>query len=154
IDTRVQVIQDLLDEGGADERNQADQLLKNLTGMIDTWKVKDQEQNLRQEFDASDEQIRDLLKKDDTERQRQFAALTDEFSGAISRADLQTAQSKFKAIKELEWELIREQPGFWVQIFNYLCEEVLKGPNAAEARIPIDQGKSAINRNDLPGLVK
>jgi molecular chaperone DnaK len=154
IDSRVKVIEDLLEEGGADERNQADQLLKNLTGTIDNWKVRDQEDLLRQQFVASDEQIRKLIKDDDKERQRQHAALSDEFSTAIARADLQLAEAKFKAVKELEWALLREQPGFWIRLFEYLSKEVLKGPNAAEARIPIDQGKAAINRNDLKALVQ
>ena len=154
VDSRVKAIQELLEEGGADERNQADQILKNLTGIIDTWRVKDQEDHLRQEFATSGAEIRNMLAEGDKERQRQFAALSDEFSVAITRADLRLAETRLKAIKELEWELIREQPGYWAALFEYLCQEVLKGPNAAQARIPIDQGKSAIDRNDIEALAQ
>ncbi len=154
VDQRVKVIEDLLEEGGADERNKADHLLKNLTGMIDAWKVKDQEAMLRQRFANCSGQIRALLKQNDHERQRRFAALAEEFVGAISRADLQLAEAKLKTLQELEWGLIQEQPGYWKALFDYLCPEVLKGPNAAQARIYIDQGKSAINRNHHGDLVR
>src|SRR5262249_32428537 len=73
---------------------------------------------------------------------------------AIARADMQLAEAKYKATKDLEWSLLQEQPRFWMALFEYLCEAVLKGPHAAEARIPIDEGKAAINRNDIGGLVQ
>ena len=154
VDTRVKAIEDLLEEGGADERSQADQLLKNLTGIIDSWKVKDQEEHLRTAFAQSDERIRELMDRGDAERQRQHTALAEEFRGAMARSDLQLAEAKYKALESMEWALIREQPGYWKALFDYLSVEVLKGPNAAEARIPIDNGKAAINRNDLQALVE
>jgi hypothetical protein len=152
VDTRVKAIEDLLEDGGADDRNQADQLLKSLTGMIDSWKVRDQEQQLREKFANSDEQILQLLDANDTERRRRYATLSNEFKTAIARADLSLAETRYKAIESLEWSLLREQPSFWVGLYNYLVAQLSSGPRAAEARMPIEQGKAALARNDLDGL--
>ncbi len=153
IDSRVLAIEELLEEGGADERHQADRLLKGLTGMIDSWQVRDQERHLREQFADSHAQIAQLLDPKDQERGRRYVALAAEFNAALARADLHLAETKFKSVKELEWALLREQPQFWIAFFNHLSEEALKGPHAAEARIPIDQGKVAVNANDLQALV-
>jgi hypothetical protein len=63
----------------------------------------------------------------------------------MERADYRLAESKWKAAKSLEWSLLQEHPDFWRAWFNHLCEAVLKTENAAQARVPIDQGKAANN---------
>ena len=152
VDTRVQAIEQLLTEGGADERNQADQLLKGLTGMIDGWKVRDQEQQLREKFVASDQQIRALLKPDDEGRRKRYATLRLEFLAAMERADLPLSENRYKAIEALEWSLIREQPTFWKNLFENLCQQLESGPKALEAREPIEKGRAAIRNNDISAL--
>lgn len=152
IDDRIKVIQDLLEDGGADERNQADQILRNLTGMIDTRQVKGREEQLLEQFDASSLRILELLTDNDREESRQHVALSGEFNAAVARADLQLAESKLAAVKALEWALIRQQPGYWASLFEYLCQEVPQGPRAGEATVPIEQGRAAVKRNDLQAL--
>jgi molecular chaperone DnaK len=154
IDVRVRLIEELLEEGGSDERNQAGQLLRKVTGLIDALEVKDKEASLIQQFVASSKRVGELLGSENAKRGRQLAALSIEFQAAIDRADLRLAEAKFKAVQDLEYSLLREQPGFWRGLFDYLCEEVLKTPRASEARIPIDEGKAAINKNDNQGVIQ
>lgn len=154
IDGRVHLIEELLEEGGSDERNQAGQLLQKVTGLIDALEVKDKEASLTQQFVASSRQVQELLGSDDAKRTRQHAALSIEFQAAIDRADLRLAEAKFKAVQDLEYSLLREQPAYWRALFSYLCKEVLKTPRASEARIPIDEGKAAINKNNNQGVIQ
>jgi molecular chaperone DnaK len=154
IDDRVRLIEELLEDGGSDERNQAGQLLQKVTGLIDSLELKDKEANLTQQFVASSDQVRQLLDHNDAKRGRQHAALCVEFQSAIDRADLRLAETKFKAVQNLEYSLLREHPGYWRALFEYLCKEVLKTPRASEARVSIDEGKAAINKNDNQGVIQ
>ncbi len=154
ISGRVQAIEELLDDCGADERNQADQLLHAVTRMLDSVESKDRKTSLTNEFLASERQIRALLTKEDTTRRQQIDALSAEFEAALSRDDLDLAAIKCKAAKGLEWALIGEQPGYWVGLFNYLCNTLLQGPRAAEARVSIDDGKVAVERQNWNDLVR
>lgn len=154
INGRVQAIEELLEDCGADERQQADQLLHAVTRMIDTAETKDKKTSLAAEFRKSEHQIRELLTDADVNRRQQIDALTDEFNSALSRDDIELADLKLTAAKGLEWALIVEQPGYWVALFDYLSRTVLEGPNAAQARVSIDDGKVAINQQSWNDLVR
>lgn len=151
VDSRVQAIEELLTEGGADERNQADQLLKNLVGVIDTWTVRDEEQQLREKFVNSDRQIRNMLEPNGSPRIQQYTVLSSEFHAALTRGDMRVAETRYKAVESLEWELLQEQPSYWVSLYEHLCNFFAQNPQA-EAQPAIEQGKTALQKNDLPGL--
>lgn len=152
VDDRVRFIEELLEEGGADELNQADQMLQKVTGLIDSLETKDTESNLVQQFDAMTGAVASMLAGNDYERMRQMNALSEEFQNAVERADYRLAEAKLKSASELEWSLRREQPGFWQALFEYLADAVLKTDKAAEARGIIDQGKVALGRGNLQAL--
>jgi molecular chaperone DnaK len=152
VDGRVRVIEELLEDSGADELNQADQILKELTGLIDSIEVKNQQPHLADQFAVTAEKVRSLLPGKDVERARQLEALSAEFRQAVDRADLRLAEAKFTAAQELEWSLLREQPWFWAQLFKQLSEAVRKGPNAKKAQLPIEEGKAALKCENRSGL--
>ena len=154
VDANVRMIGELLEDGGADERIQAGELLRRMTGLIDTMVSVDAGANLMQQFADSEARSWSMLQAGDVELEKELTALAAEFYAAIDRADFELAETKLKALIDLEWGLIRRQPQYWYDLFEYLCVEVLKGPNAAEARIPIDAGKAAAQRNDLSALVE
>jgi hypothetical protein len=95
-----------------------------------------------------------LLADGDRARALQMEALAEEFDEAVRRNDLQLAETRVKAADDLRWSLLRERPEYWRQLFDDLCQVVLAGPNAAEARVPIDAGKVAVARNDVGALVE
>jgi len=68
----------------------------------------------------------------------------------MARADLQLAETRYQAFEALEYELLREQPSWWMSLFEYLCKKLEGGP--PEANLKMEDGRSAIKRNDFPGL--
>jgi molecular chaperone DnaK len=152
VDDRVNLIEELLDEGDADDLNQADQMLQKVTGLIDSLEVKDKESNLVRQFGETIESVRQLLAQGDAERARQMGALSEEFKNAMERADYKLAETKWKVAQSLEWSLLQEKPEFWRAWFEQLSAAVLQTENAAQARVAIDQGKSA--GNNLHALVQ
>jgi molecular chaperone DnaK len=152
VDGRVSLIEELLEEGGADELNQADQMLQKVTGLIDSLEVKGKENNLTQQFGETAEAVKRLLTRGDTQRANQLKALAAEFGGAMERADHRLAEAKYKAARSLEWSLLQERPEFWRAWFDHLCAAVLKTENAAQARVTIDQGRAA--HNNIRALVQ
>ena len=58
-----------------------------------------------------------------------------------------------KAAQDLEWALYQREPRYWYDLFDYLCRQLENGPKAAEARLPIADGKAAMQRDDLGALV-
>ncbi|HVG19625.1 MAG TPA: Hsp70 family protein [Blastocatellia bacterium] len=154
VDDRVRLIEELLEEGGADEINQADQMLQKVTGLIDSLETKDKEGSLAQQFEVTVGSVNELLDNKDVERARQLKALSEEFQNAVERADLRLAEAKLTMARELEWELFKETPGFWVSLFDSLSEAVLKTEKAAEGRVAIDHGNAARSRGDLNTLIQ
>lgn len=154
LDGRVRLIEELLEDGGTDERTQADQMLRKVTELIDSMEVKDRKGRLREAFAEAEEVVGSLLADGDRARALQIEALAEEFDQAVRRNDLQLAETRVKAADDLRWSLLRERPEYWRQLFDDLCRVVLAGPNAAEARVPIDAGKVAVARNDVGALVE
>lgn len=154
IDDRVGLIEDLLDEGGSDDINQADQMLKNLAGLIDSFEEKDKQNKLLQDFEARKININQLLKGKDTKQIREINALSEEFQNALDRGDHSLAEAKIKAADDLELSIYFEMPEFWIEQFNILSNQVLATENASRALAVIDRGKDAIRRQKWQVLVE
>jgi molecular chaperone DnaK len=154
IDERVRSIEDLLDEGGSDDINQADQMLKNLTGLVDSFEAKDKQSNLVQDFESKRVAINELLKGKNNEQFRELGALSEEFKNAVERADYNLAESKLKAAEDLEWSIWRSMPEYWMAVFDHLSKTVLATENASQALLAIDRGKAAINSGNWEKLVQ
>jgi molecular chaperone DnaK len=154
VDESVRLIEELLEEGGADEVNQADQVLQKMTGLIDGMETKDKEGSLAQQFEATSGSVKQLLGRQGGERARQMRALSEEFKDAVERADLSLAETKLKSARELEWGLFQESPDFWVSLFDSLCTNILRSEKAAEAQAAVERGRSARDRGDIQTLAQ
>jgi molecular chaperone DnaK len=149
VDESVSLIEELLEEGGADEVNQADQVLQKVTGLIDRMESRDKESSLAQQFEATSGSVRELLGRQGGERARQMRALSEEFKDAVERADMSLAETKLKSVRDLEWMLIQEKPDFWISLFDSLCANLLRSEKAAEAQAAVERGRSARDRRDI-----
>lgn len=154
IDERVRSIEDLLEEGGSDDINQADRILKNLTGLIDSFEEKDKQGNLIQHFEAKKVSIVGLLQGKNNEQTRELGALAEEFQNAVERADYRLAEAKLKAVEDLEWSIWQELPEYWIAVFENLSDAVMRSENAAQGLVAIDRGKVAINNQNWQALVR
>ena len=143
---------DLLTKG--DERIQVGEMLRNLTGMIDKMEADTTGADLSDRFQASYRQCWALFpEQGDEQLKRESNAIYDEFFEAIARSDFDIAKARFDAIETIEWRLIQREPQYWRDLFESLSNHALNGPNAAEARIAIDAGKSAAMQDNLADLV-
>ena len=150
----LQAIDELLEDGGADERIQVGEMLRNLTGMIDKMEADTTGADLSDRFQASYRQCWALFpEQGDEQLKRESNAIYDEFFEAIARSDFDIAKARFDAIETIEWRLIQREPQYWRDLFESLSNQALNGPNAAEARIAIDAGKSAAMQDNLADLV-
>jgi molecular chaperone DnaK len=154
VDESVRLIEELLEEGGADEVNQADQVLQKMTGLIDGMETKDKEGSLAQQFEATSGSVKELLGRQGGERARQMRALSEEFKDAVERADLSLAETKLKSARELEWGLLQETPDFWISLFDSLCAIILRSEKAAEAQAAVERGRAARDRGDIQTLAQ
>ncbi|HEX8688213.1 MAG TPA: Hsp70 family protein, partial [Pyrinomonadaceae bacterium] len=149
VDESVRLIEELLEEGGADEVNQADQVLQKMTGLIDRVVTKEKEGNLAQLFETTAGSVKELLGRQGGERARQMRALSEEFEDAVERGDLALAETKLQSARDLQWALYQEKPDFWVSLFDALCANVLRSEKAAEAQPAVERGRSARDRGDI-----
>lgn len=154
VDDSVRLIEELLEEGGADEVNQADQMLQKMTGLIDSLETKDKEGSLARQFETTTGTVNNLLGRGGGERARQMRALSEEFKDAVERADMSLAETKLKAARELEWSLLQQSPDFWLSLFDSLCAMTFPPEKAAEAQVAIERGKSVRARGNIQSLVQ
>ncbi|MEI9988464.1 MAG: Hsp70 family protein [Rhizomicrobium sp.] len=153
VDENVQLIDDLLKDGGADERLQAGDLLRKMALMIDAIASGDRVSELAQRFRDSHARSTQLLRDGDKEIARELEAITSEFFDAVNRSDLDIAAARLKAAEAVEWRVLQREPYFWRDLFEDLLLKVQQSPRAAEGIEPIEAGKQAIIRNDLSGLI-
>lgn len=154
IDDRMRFIEELIDEGGSDDINQADQMLKNLTVLIDSFDEKDKRGKLVRDFEAINASVIQLLNGKNNEHSTELRALADEFQNAVAKDDHRLAENKLRAVEDLEWSILQEMPEYWIGLFQNLSDAVLKTENAAQARIAINRGQSAITNRNWQVLVE
>ncbi|MFB3786189.1 MAG: Hsp70 family protein [bacterium] len=75
-----------------------------------------------------------------------------EIEEVIENHDTAGLKQKIKKMHEIHTQVLAEDPGFWVEYFNYLCDKQggMRDTGAAEKLIA--QGKQAIQNNNLDGL--
>lgn len=154
MDERVRMIEELLEEGGRDDLNQAGQLLRKMTMWIDSWEGESRKQHLIKEFESTAASVRSLVENQNAEELRQLNALSREFHNAIERLDFRLADARLQAAKQIEWSVLQRRPEYWNALFAYLSDKILQTERASEARIAIDRGKSAVNQSDLHALIQ
>jgi molecular chaperone DnaK len=154
LDDRVRFIEDLLEDGGSDDLNQADQMLRGVTKLIDSLETKGKEGSLIEQFESTRQGILGFIQGKNNEQSSRLSALSDEFVNALERGDHVLADAKWRAAKDLQYEIWQETPEYWIAIFEHLSEAVLKTANSAQGLVAIDRGKAAINSKNYNKLVE
>lgn len=75
-----------------------------------------------------------------------------EIEDVIENHDTAGLKQKIKKMHEIHTQALAEDPGFWVEYFNYLCGKKNTMRDSAAAEKLIEQGKRAIQNNSLDGL--
>jgi molecular chaperone DnaK len=104
---------------------------------------------VNEELDAFD----NAVDKHGNSSQRQKAKqLRQQADDLIEQKHPDALRKKLKQIRDAHYEILFEQPGFWVGFFNYLVEDRDKMKDSAAADRLIDQGRQFINRGNVDGL--
>jgi len=123
-DARIKDVEALLDEGDRDSIDLADQMVRMMSQEIDAAEDGGRKAFLLSEFERLKERGHDIV--DDLGQpaeKRQLATLITEIDRALTRGDLDSAESKLEDIKTLNLTVLMREPGFWIGYLNYLLTE-------------------------------
>jgi molecular chaperone DnaK len=83
---------------------------------------------------------------------QQLSIYKRELRKAIEENDPDLLRKKIGQIDTYYWSILFEQPGFWVNCFDYAKEDISESKNKSESEDAIRQGERAIQNNDVDGL--
>ena len=98
------------------------------------------------------EDIRKLLSSVAADYTRRFQIGEREAKTAIQNKNIDMLKHALTNLVNLEGEILRDLPQFWVSYFNYLCDNMEKMRNQQDARALQAEGKRAIDTNNLDKL--
>jgi len=85
------------------------------------------------------------------QRDRAFQ-IVDEVDDFIAKRQMDRLRKKLTHVRQLYFEIVFAQPGFWVQQFRWLENENHKMSDQARALRLLDQGRECIGKNNVTGL--
>ena len=105
-------------------------------------------------------EVRDWLKHLDSvvnqhgsQAQRGKAAqLAEQTQDLVAKRHLDRLRKKLEQIKQLSWEIVSAQPGFWIDQFRWLESEKPNMGDQSRALRLLDQGRQCIDKNNVVGL--
>jgi molecular chaperone DnaK len=71
---------------------------------------------------------------------------------AMQTRDADVLRRKVRALTDLKYRILREQPSYWVGLFNYLQDRTSNMRDPSEAEQLVSQCRKAISDDDLPAL--
>jgi molecular chaperone DnaK len=83
---------------------------------------------------------------------RKFAELRSDGEDALASGNAQSLAHRTEAMDSLRLELMREQPGWWIGLYQYLVEQQATLTDQATARLLIQETRSALDRQDFETL--
>jgi molecular chaperone DnaK len=78
--------------------------------------------------------------------------IVDEVDDFIAKRQMDSLRKKLSHVRQLYFEIVFAQPGFWVQQFRWLENEKHKMSDQARALRLLDQGRECIGKNNVTGL--
>ena len=142
-DSQVREIEALIEEGGRDALDLADQMVRWMSDELERAEDEGRAGVLKAEFAQHATLLHDLLEKDDVGERRQIKALTVEFDRAMARSDFETAQAKVDAARSLATRVLHRHPSYWRSVFKWLCERIDAHGLRAQAAAIIARGQRA-----------
>ena len=108
---------------------------------------------LIREAEALIKETDDIIKKYGKDADKKnFLILEQETGAATGSRDSDVLRRKINEIESLQVRVLREQPGWWVAVFENLCERKASMKNASQATSLISEGNRAIDNSDLDEL--
>lgn len=105
------------------------------------------------EANKSLDELEALIKKlNDIEHQDQVAKFRAQIKELIGQKRSEPLRKAITQVTDLHYEILFEQPGWWVGYFNYLLAQRDKMKDQGSAERLIDQGRLCINKNNIQGL--
>jgi len=144
-------IETLLEEGDGDGLDVADQLVRKMTADLDTAAARKADPKV--EFEEESSRAAKLIEEHgELEDKRLRSALDAEIRSALARGDRETALARREELDDLKRDVLVRQPGFWIGLFEHLCEEAARHGVEAQAQSHIERGKAVIARRDIAEL--
>ena len=89
-----------------------------------------------------------------TEEKQVLETLIQEARGAATGGSNRDVDLKSKRIEDHYWRVVMQQPAFWIEAFKEYSERASESSDPVRAGALIEQGRAAIDRGDVDGLIK
>jgi molecular chaperone DnaK len=80
------------------------------------------------------------------------AQLAEQTQDLVAKRHMDRLRKKLEQIKQLSWEIVSAQPGFWIDQFRWLESEKPNMGDQSRALRLLDQGRQCIDKNNVVGL--
>lgn len=155
IDSRLDEVQQLIDEGDEDSVQLAEQLVRIATVEIDQAESQTKLQQLEREFNEYLPEARDIVRDHgNSQEQQAVESLVGEFHEAIVHQDEQRAEAKRDQLYELVDRILFRTPGFWNGMLGHLIKQLEDLGLVSLAESDIQDGIDAANREDMHGVMQ
>lgn len=106
-------------------------------------------QNAREEIDKVEKLVDEV---DDDDARDKFESLKDDIDDLIENKKADRLRKKLEKLTELNFELLREQPDFWVSLFRFAEKQSGEMQDQERADVLLNQGREFIQTGNLSGL--